>query len=130
MSKYDRPENYKPPKPKPKKVVEESKDGDGDVLMDDMATPKKKPPNIGKKPVSKKKKAPAADTAEDDEKKPAAASAPAPKKAATSGSTKGPTAPIIADDNIGAGLDAEQAIEMVEANFSSDAVKSFDAAKW
>lgn len=130
-SKYDRPENWKPPKKKapPKKAVEESKDEDGDELMnDDVAPPKKKPPNIGKKPPSKKKKAPGADSAAADEKKPAAEAAP--KKAAPASSTKGPTAPIIADENVGAAMDADQAKEIVEENFEGSTVAAFAAAKW
>ena len=69
-SKYDRPKDWKPPKPK-KPKVEENKDASGDVIMDDMSPPKaaKKPPNIGKKPPSKKK--PAASSAAADEVKPA-----------------------------------------------------------
>lgn len=127
-SKYDRPENWKPPvkKKAPAKKVEESKDEDGDALMDDVATPRRKPPNIGKKPPSKKK--PAADSAMADEKKPAAEAAP--KRATTAASTKGPTAPIIADENLGAGMDAEQANEIVNANFDSATIKAFAGAKW
>lgn len=126
-SKYDRPENWKPPKKKapPPKKVEESKDEDGDVLMDDMSPPKKKPPNIGKKPPSKKK--PAASSATEDEKKPAAEAAP---KKAPAASTKGPTAPVIADENLGAAMDADQANEIVEANFAGATVKAFSSAKW
>lgn len=106
-SKYDRPENWKPPvkKKAPPKKKEEEKDEDGDALMDDVAPPKKKPPNIGKKPPSKKKKAPGADSAPADEKKPAEEAAP--KKSAPASSTKGPTAPIIADENVGAGMDPD-----------------------
>ena len=127
-SKYDRPENWKPPvkKKAPVKKVEESKDEDGDALMNDEATPRRKPPNIGKKPPSKKK--PAADSAMADEKKPAAEAAP--KRATTAASTKGPTAPIIADENLGAGMDAEQANEIVNANFDSATIKAFSGAKW
>lgn len=129
-SKFDRPENWKPPAPKKKappkkKIEEESKGGDGDdEMMGDMSPPKKKPPNIGKKPVKKKK--PVAED-EEDEKKPAAEATP---KKAVAGSTKGPVAPVIADENLGAGMDADQAIEIVTANFSSETVKAFDAAKW
>lgn len=109
--------------------MEEAKvDDDGDVLMNDLSPPKKKPAGIGQRPA-KKKKAPAADTAEENEKKPAAEAAPAPKKA-NPGSTKGPVAPIIADDNLGAGMDTDQAIEIVAANFSSGTVKAFESAKW
>lgn len=97
-------------------------------MMDDMSPPKKKPPNIGKKPPSKKKKAPAADSAPADEKKPAAEAAP--RKAAPASSTKGPTAPIIADENVGAAMDADQAKDIVEENFEGSTVSAFSAAKW
>lgn len=120
-SKYDRPENWKPPAPKkkpPPKKVEESKDEDGDVLMNDDTKPAtKKPPNIGKKPPSKKKKP--ADVDANDEKK--TSTDAAPKKAVAS-STKGPTAPIIADENLGAGMDADQATAIVQENFESSTV--------
>ena len=129
-SKFDRPENWKPPKKKaPPKKVEENKDEDGDAIMDDISPPKKKPPNIGKKPPSKKKKAPAAADVEENEKKPAAEAAPK-KTAAAASSTKGPSAPIISDENVGAAMDADQAKEIVEANFSGSTVKAFSAAKW
>jgi hypothetical protein len=103
-TKYDRPKDWKPPKKKAPPKKEENKDEDGDELMnDDISPPKKKPPNIGKKPPSKKKKAPAADAAPPEEKKPAAEAAP--KKTVAASSTKGPTAPIIADENVGAAMD-------------------------
>lgn len=52
-SKYDRPENWKPPAPK--KVVEKKKaNEDEDELMSFDQKPKKAPPkNIGQKPKPK-----------------------------------------------------------------------------
>lgn len=72
-------------------------------MNDEIKTTAKKP-NLGKKPPPKKKKPVGGDA--DDEKKPTAEAAPQ-KKAVTSSSTKGPTAPIIADENLGAGMDAD-----------------------
>ena len=124
-SKYDKPENWKPPPPKKKKPVKVEEDED--ALMDDDAPPKKAPPkNIGKRPA-KKKPAAAAEQEEAKESAPPAKSAPA-KKAA--GSAKGPTAPVVDDENVGEGMSADAAAAMVEESVGASVVSSFGSAKW
>ncbi len=77
---------------------------------------KKPPPTIGKKPEPKPKPA--------EEKKTAA-----PAKPSAGG--KAPTGPAINDEDIGAGLSKEEAIEKVEAFYSSEHISKFtDDAKW
>ena len=73
---------------------------------------KKPPPNIGKKPEPKPKPA--------EEKKTAA-----PAKPSAGG--KAPTGPAINDEEIGAGLSKEEAIEKVEAFYSSEHNRVADA---
>lgn len=119
-TKYDRPENWKPPAPKkapaakPKKaaaVVVDDDDGGGgdDELMTFDVKPKRAPPKgIGVKPPSRKKKE--AENADMEEskgdvsmmsdappktpaKKPPALSSDKPKTAAVKTSSKGPAAP-------------------------------------
>jgi hypothetical protein len=138
-SRYDRPENWKPPKPKakpapapaakpkskPKAAVVED-DEDEDALMNfDNAPPKRKPPNIGKKPPSRKKKVESDEEMSEEEKAPAkpppkkaapaakkeapALSSDKPKKAPTTG--KAIAAPVVKDEDIGAGLSKEDAID-------------------
>jgi hypothetical protein len=75
---------------------------------DVMAAPAKKPvakppPNIGKKP---------------EPKKPAASSA------------KAPTAPVIQEEDLGAGLSKEQAIEKASEYFAAGTIAKFDSTKW
>ena len=66
-SKYDRPENWKPPAPKKVAPKKEETVGDDDLMLD-VAPPKKAPPKgIGQKPPSKKK--PAEDVEMKDEEK-------------------------------------------------------------
>ena len=123
-SKYDRPENWKPPKPKPKKEVK--KDDDDDAEMDDVVKPKRPPPKgLGKKPKAKIQKD------EEEEKEAAPAKSEAPKKTVGGGgSSQGPTAPLDNDENVGAGLSSEDAIAMVTDSISADVVNAFDSAKW
>jgi cytoskeleton-associated protein 5 len=131
-SKYDRPENWKPPAPKKPKVEKADED------MDMIEKPKKAPPKgLGQKPPPKKKpadedaemadempppKAPAA-------KKPPVLSSDRPKTAAVS-STKGPVAPVIQDEDLGHGCSKEEAIERVTENFSAGTIAKFEDAKW
>jgi hypothetical protein len=68
-----------------------------------------------------KKAAPALSSA-----KPKTASDPAPSAAPS----KGPSGPVTIEDDNGAGLEKEEAIEMVTEFFSSSIVKKFDDAKW
>lgn len=159
-SKYDRPENYKPPPPKkapakkaadddesmdfdagppkkappkgigqkPKKKVEDEEMKNDDELMDfDAGPPKKAPPKgIGVKPKKK--------TEDDSEpstpaKKPPALSSAKPKAAAPT-SSKGPTAPVINDEDVGSGMSKEEAVAKAEEFFDAGTVKKFDDAKW
>jgi len=125
-TKYDRPENWKPPPPKPdpkakpaKKAPAAAKKGDDDdEMMDDVIAPKRGPPKgIGVKP--KKKVADDVEMADEEEaapaKKPARAppnigKKPEPRKPAAA-PTKGPTAPVIQEEDLGAGLSKEAAID-------------------
>lgn len=132
-SKYDRPENYKPPAKKPAKKVAD--DDDDDAMNVEMTKPKKAPPKgIGVKPPSKKKKA-EDEEMKDETKTPAKAPAKKPalgsaKPAATKAPTKGPSAPVVQDEDLGNGLSPEEAADKVEANFSASIVKDFSSAKW
>lgn len=119
---YDKPKGWKPPAPKKPKKVEENKDED--ELDGDMSPPKR--PVKKKKAV--KKKVPA-NNDEESEKKPVAESTPQKNKPAA-GSTKGPTAPVIADDNLGSGIDPEAAVSMVEQSFGGEIIANFSSAKW
>lgn len=77
---------------------------------------KKPPPNIGKKPEPKPKPV--------EEKKVAA-----PAKPSAAG--KAPSGPSINDEDLGTGLSKEEAIEKVEAFYSSEHISKFaDDAKW
>lgn len=136
-TKYDRPENWVPPAPKkPKAVVVADEDDDG------MTKPKRAPPKgLGKKPV---KKAPVEDEEMNDEEQivqPKAAAAkkpppnigvkPEPKRAApSSGPSKGPTAPVIQEEDLGTGLSKEEAIEKAEEYYNSGTIAKFADAKW
>ena len=123
-SKYDKPENWKPPPPKKKKPVKVEVDEDAE--MDDDAPPKKAPPkNIGKRPAKKK---PAA-AAEQEEAKESAPARSAPAKKAA-GSAKGPTAPVVDDENVGEGISADAAAAMVEESVGAGVISSFGSAKW
>lgn len=44
--------------------------------------------------------------------------------------TKGPSAPVIQEEDLGAGLSKEEAEEKVAEFFSADVVSKFDSAKW
>jgi len=95
-SKYDRPENYKPPAPKPAKKAAVIND-DEDALMNFENKPKRAPPKIGQRPVKKKEAAEDMVIDSGPPKKPAAKppalSSARPKTAISS--TKGPSVPII-----------------------------------
>ena len=146
-SKYDRAENWKPPPPKPepkakpaKKAAAAQRGDDEDCLMDDdVIAPKRAPPRgIGVKPKKKTEDVAMAD--EEDAgaapaKKPAGrpppnvGKKPEPKRPAA-GPTKAPTAPVIQDEDLGAGLSKEAAIEKASEYFSAGTMAKFDAAKW
>ena len=121
-SKYDKPENWKPPPPKKKKPVKVEEDED--ALMDDDAPPKPKK-NIGKRPAKKK---PAAAAEQEEAKESAPPAKSATKKAA--GAAKGPTAPLVDDENVGEGMSADAAAAMVEESVGASVISSFGSAKW
>lgn len=160
-SKYDRPENYKPPAPKkapakkaddddgmdldmgppkkappkglgqkPKKKVEDEEMKNDDDLMDfDNGPPKKAPPKgIGVKPKKKTDEAMESEPSTPAKKPPALSSAK--PKAATAASTKGPTAPVINDEDMGAGMSKEDAIAKAEEFFEASTIKKFEESKW
>lgn len=108
----------------------------GDTLIEVASSaPRRPPPNIGKKPVSKR---PAA-AAEEEEK---LAEPEPPKKgpparlaaragaAAGGGTAKALKADDIQEEDIGAGMSKEQAIERVEAFYDAAHVAKFEEAKW
>lgn len=132
-TKYDRPENWKPPAPKKappakaKKAEAVDDAGGDDELMSFDVKPKKAPPKgIGVKPPSKKKKE-AEDADMDGDvsmisdapppkaapaKKPPALASEKPKTtAAVKTTAKAPSAPIIQEEDTGTGLSKEEAIE-------------------
>ena len=126
-SKYDKPENWKPPAPKAK-----PKPKNEDELMNDDSGGgfKAKPKGLGVKP--KKKVAADAEMADEEKKAPAkrpALSSAKPKTAAAS-SSKGPTAPVIQEEDLGAGLSKEEAIEKAEEFYSASIIKKFGDAAW
>jgi hypothetical protein len=143
-SKYDRPENYKPPAPKKEKKVEKKPEkGDDEFTMDftSEAPPKRKPPNIGKAPPKRVKKAEDVEMKnEEEEKKPSPApiieSTPPVERPKTAAPVLGdrpariPSAPMKDDDENKEGLSKEDAIAKVEEVFSSATVKKFEDAKW
>ena len=119
---------------------EEMKDASaagGDDALIDVApsAPRRPPPNIGKKPVSKR----AAAAAEEEDK---LAEPEPPKKgpparlaaragaAAGGGTAKALKADDIQEEDIGAGMSKEQAIERVEAFYDAAHVAKFEEAKW
>ena len=114
-----------------------SKPADDDQLMTfEMDKPKRAPPKgIGQKP----KKKVAEDEEMKDESKPAAAAKAPPnigkkpaaaEKKATTTVTKAPTAAVVQEEDLGAGLSKEDAIDKVGEFFSSGTVKGFEEAKW
>lgn len=130
-SKYDRPENWKPPvkKAAPKKKAEAADDG-GDELMDFGGAPKRAPPKgLGKKPVSKKKADADGDEPKKEEKKAAPTLSSGPPKKAAAGPTKAPTVSV-EDEDVGAGLSKEDAIQRATDFFSAGAIGAFEEAKW
>ena len=138
-SKYDRPENWKPPAPKKPKAVKV--EDDGDALMSFEDKPKRAPPKgIGVKP---KKKAPVVEDEEMADEQivqpKAAVKKPPPNigkkpepraKPASSGPTKGPTAPVIQEEDLGSGLSKEEAIEKAEEYYNAGTIAKFAEAKW
>lgn len=93
------------------------------MMTFETSAPKRKPPpGLGKKPVKKAK--PDAEMKDEEEKKPASSTV---KRAAP---TKGPTAPVIQEEDLGSGLSKEEAEEKVAEFFSADVVSKFDSAKW
>jgi len=118
-------------KPADEPMADETGFGDDNVLKEVApAAPRKPPPNIGKKPVSKKAEQP------EEEQKPAT-SGPPPRlaaKAAASAAPSGPTKTIKAEDiqeeDLGAGISKEQAIERVSNYFDAGLLASFEEAKW
>lgn len=103
------------------------------MTFDDDKPKKKPPPNIGKKPVSKKK--PVEEDAEminespaPPKKAPPALSSAKPKAACAP--SKGPSGPVIVEEDLGQGLSKEEAIEKVLEFFDSSTVKKFEEAKW
>jgi hypothetical protein len=115
-SKYDRPENWKPPAAKP------AKNAGADDELDDVIKPKRGPPKgLGVRPKKKVEAAAADDMPMADEeevmaapaKRPAAVKPPPnigkkpePRKPAAA-PTKAPTAPVIQEEDLGAGLSKE-----------------------
>jgi len=99
--------------------------------MDIEAKPKKAPPKgIGIKPKKKTEDTDMADEAppiKAPAKKGPALSSDKPRPAT---STKGPSAPIIQDEDMGSGCSKEEAIDKVESFFDSGTVKKFEDAKW
>ena len=149
----------KPSSKKPsaaKQEMEESKDAGGDDgLMEfdmgggmggGMSAPKRKPPNIGKKPPTRKEKeaaaAAAAAAGEEEPKEEKKAPAP-PKRAfgekpataskpAASGGGGGKTvkATDIQEEDVGEGLSKDQAIEKVSDFYDGEHVSKFEDSKW
>jgi hypothetical protein len=109
------------------------------MTFDDEKPVKKPPPNIGKKPPSKKKPAedaemvdespPPAAPAKKEPKAPPALSSAKPK-AAASAPSKGPSGPVVVEEDLGQGLSKEEAIAKVEEFFDASTVKKFEEAKW
>lgn len=62
-------------------------------------------------------------------KKPPALSSAKPKTTAAT-STKGPSAPVIQDEDVGSGCSKEEAIEKVQGFFDAGTVAKFEDAKW
>jgi len=146
-SKYDRPENWKPPppkaEPKPKVVAKKAPakkaaavvvESDED-MADEVIAPKRAPPKgIGVKPKKKTEDVEMDDQEDAPAPKKAARAPPnigkAPPKKAPAGPTKAPTAPVIQEEDLGAGLTKESAIEKASEYFSGGIIAKFDAAKW
>jgi hypothetical protein len=64
-------------------------------------------------------------------KKPALSSEkPVDKPKTVASSSKGPSAPVVQEEDLGGGLSAEEAIEKVRDNFSGGIIKNFEEAKW
>jgi len=144
-SKYDRPENWKPPPPKPAKKAPTKKaepaagGGDDDLLVFDMKPKKAPPKNIGQRPAKKK---PADEEMKDEGealnsgpppskppgRKPPALSSDKPKTASVP--SKGPSAPVIHEEDLGSGLSKEEAIDKATEFYSSDSIKAFEESKW
>ena len=101
----------------------------GDNVLDEVAPkkPTRAPPNIGKKPVKK------ADAGDDDEPPkrggPPARSAK-PAAAAGSGVVKVIKADDIKEEEVGAGMGKETAIEKVSEFYDAAIVAKFEEAKW
>jgi hypothetical protein len=127
-SKYDRPENYKPPAPKKPKAAPAARkdDDDGDEVMSFESKPKRAPPKgIGIKPKKK--------TDEDEDMKdetPPSRKAPVSKPRAAASSSKGPSVPVINDEDVGNGCSKEEAVDKVNDFFDASTVKKFEDAKW
>jgi len=91
--------------------------GDDDLMDFDMGPPKRAPPKgIGVKPKKKAKPADDEDMQIDSPPKKAPAKRGPPqlssdKPKTIKSSTKGPTAPVIEDEDLGTGLDKDQAID-------------------
>ena len=148
------------PKAAPKKkavVKDEAQDEDALMTFDAPKKVKKPPPNIGQKPPKKviaeneemtneelpppkapSKKAAVLEVPLDEEEKKSSAppkKAPAlssakPKAATAASSTKGPTAPVIQDEDLGSGVSKEEAIDKVNEYYDSSVVKKFEEDKW
>lgn len=135
-SKYDRAENWKPPPPPPKKAAPAKKEPKDDELMsfDDGPPKRKPPPNIGKKPPSKKKLEPTDDVEMDapapPKRAPPALSSAKPKAAPAASSSKGPSGPVVVEEDLGQGLTKEDAEEKVNEFYSSSVIAKFSDAKW
>ena len=74
---------------------------------------------------------------DEETKPPAAASKPPAKKPELSSNrpktaavTKGPSGPVIQDEDLGSGLSKEEAIDKVNEFFNPATVKKFEEAKW
>ena len=102
------------------------------------AKPKRAPPKgIGQRPA--KKKPVDEEMKDEEEKKPAAPSRPPAKRPAlssdkpkttTAASSKGPTAPVIHEEDLGSGMSKEDAIDKAIEFYGAGLTKKFEEAKW
>lgn len=96
-----------------------------------VAPKKTKPKGLGQKPVKK----PAADAEMHEEQKEAKAPPKRPalssdKPKAAGGAGKAPSAPVVQEEDLGAGLSKEEAIDKVNDYFDASNVAKFEDAKW
>ena len=98
------------------------------MTMDNDAPARPPPKNIGQRPVKKAK----ADAEMKDESGPGS-KAPAlssSKPSAPKGVTKDPTGPKIVEEDLGAGLSAEEAAALAADVWSPGIIAAFEEAKW